>query len=905
MSSTTRSGQPAVAITPNSLRDALRSEAMRIEADPQTNSVFSLAQTLFMDLADGFRELDGFREAIGSIHAGLAEQRAEKFRAQHYPDTGGDRWDNVRAWLDAAAAKGFDAYKTAIETTRGGIVFTAHPTFSLSQATRKAFAVRVADPTAANIKGLTAAIHREDPKWPDQISLTGEHGEVQDVIAHAQDALTTYVDLIAEHARTNFPDTWRTLAPAPPTIATWVGYDLDGRTDIHWSNSIAFRLKEKARQLEVYAERVAALIDHNPGHDWLDQLQAQLEQAVHKTRIKDSTTPDALASQLVSLRALMTTCQLGTARIHLRVNAAQIRAVINRDLGLETEDQELGRLALAELSRKASEETRHSVSFGDLFLEQSTARRQFMMCAQILKHIDVGSPIRFLIAESENPATVMGALYLARQYGVDGALDISPLFETPEALETGGRFMGRLLEEREFVDYVRTRGYMSVQLGFSDSGRFIGQIAGNMAIERIHNLIGRALQAKAPGVGLLIFNTHGESMGRGAWPGTLEQRFNHLLTPWTRTGFVKRGIDCIHEVSFQGGDGFLHFATGDLARATFAGFCSHLVTIPEGSGDDLYYVHTDFVWDFYRSLRSWHEELLANPDYTRLLGDFAPAFVPRAGSRQTRRSGTFMGPRSVRAISHNAMLQQLGIPMNTSGGIGSSIGREIERFVELANQSERMNSLVMLAMKARMLTTTPAVRGYAAVYDPGVWLGLARRANPDCLSHYGRVATALESYETPMGILRIVNWLSLDLARFDRAIAQLDDAPSTDARHEMRSDMHSLHAIRQAVMMYAIYLAGQMPGLSPRHDTSIEDIMELVTSMRLTEAVDRLRTIFPSALTGTDKLGQLEETGSVPLDGGERGYDELHRKIIDPLEAASDILRRISLALAHEYAAHG
>lgn len=53
----------------------------------------------------------------------------------------------------------------------------------------------------------------------------------------------------------------------------------------------------------------------------------------------------------------------------------------------------------------------------------------------------------------------MGALHLARQYGVDHALDISPLFETPEALETGGRFVERLLEEAAFRDYVRTRGY--------------------------------------------------------------------------------------------------------------------------------------------------------------------------------------------------------------------------------------------------------------------------------------------------------------------------------------------------------------------------------------------------------------------------------------------------------------
>ncbi|HCJ18662.1 MAG TPA: phosphoenolpyruvate carboxylase, partial [Hyphomonas sp.] len=285
--------------------------------------------------------------------------------------------------------------------------------------------------------------------------------------------------------------------------------------------------------------------------------------------VLDSVIPeaeDSLAADLMAVRAQVEALQLGTARIHLRVNAAQVRTVINRDLGLQTEDRELGRLALAELAQKARKSKPVQVNFADLFLEQSTARRQFMMCAQILKHIDSGSVIRFLIAESENPATVMGALYLARQYGVDDKLDISPLFETPEALETGGRFIERLLEEPEFLAYVQQRGYLSIQLGFSDAGRFIGQVAADMAIERIHNLIARALAAKGVNVDLLIFNTHGESMGRGAWPGTFEQRFDHLLTPWTRGGARARGLQLRHEVSFQGGDGFLHFANPALAE---------------------------------------------------------------------------------------------------------------------------------------------------------------------------------------------------------------------------------------------------------------------------------------------------------------------------------------------------
>jgi hypothetical protein len=43
------------------------------------------------------------------------------------------------------------------------------------------------------------------------------------------------------------------LRPCFASVATWVGYDLDGRTDIRWWHSLVFKLGEKARQLNAYA----------------------------------------------------------------------------------------------------------------------------------------------------------------------------------------------------------------------------------------------------------------------------------------------------------------------------------------------------------------------------------------------------------------------------------------------------------------------------------------------------------------------------------------------------------------------------------------------------------------------------------------------------------------------------
>lgn len=926
-------------------QDFLRQEATRIDADPLTNSVFSLAQTLFRKLEAGDTSLASLAKLSEEVHLSLIETRAAAFRERHAGANPDAAWAPVRARLEAAAAEGLEAYRALVETQTGGIVFTAHPTFALSDELRAAMAAFAVKPDAARRGAMKKLITADMRGWNSAITLESEHREAQAALEHAAAAQAAYAALVLEVARSAFPKDWRTLQPFLPTLASWIGYDLDGRTDIPWYRSIAFRLAEKAEQLSRYAAALDAILKDVKGARGLAALPGRLRQAGglawNHTQLfsKDLSDPDTLveaaneltaedehrltdigeitaaidaalpelddkvAARLMVLRAQMQAQQLGTARIHLRVNAAQVRTVLARDLGLETEDRLLGRVALSELAQKARKSKPKAVNFADLFREQSTARRQFMLCAQILKHIDSGSVIRFLIAESENPATVMGALYLARQYGVADKLDISPLFETPEALETGGRFIERLLEEDEFVAYVQQRGYLSIQLGFSDSGRFIGQVAASMAIERIHNLILRALAARGANVSLLIFNTHGESMGRGAWPGTFQQRFDHLLTPWTRAGSAARGVAILHEVSFQGGDGFLHFATPELAEATYAAWCeSRLAPAPEAV-DDPFYTRTDLVWDFYRSLRAWHERLFGNADYGRLLGSFAAGLVVRAGSRQKKRTGGPIGPAALRAISHNATLHQLGVPVNTAAGIGSSLQRESERLANLIRQSPRLKGLILLASRARELTSLPALRAYAAVYDPSVWVAHARPASPEKAGAYRAAYYVLRTDETAASIARIANQFSIDLGRFDRLLAQVEGVPTAEARHEGRMDMHVLHAIRQALIMKAIAVAGSIPRISERHDVSQRDIIRMVADMRLQEAIEVLTGIFPRSGGEDDALSGLTETGSGQTSG--YGYDRIHQGIIAPLDEIDRALHGISLAITHAYEAFG
>ena len=923
--------------------------AQRVHTDPLTNSVFALAQSMFLDLEEGHTSLEELGELIDRTHLELARDRAARLRDRHGYLSDPDPWICIREKLEAAASAGFESFSRYASQPLGGVVFTAHPTFAISPRLRAAIASQAQGPSALACEELAAAVSDDPCAWNSAITLEAEHEEVQRALANAATAQKRYAQLIYDVARQYFPASWRHIRAGLPTLASWVGYDLDGRTDISWSKSFSLRLSEKARQLAYYAGAVREIISESDPCG-LVLLAEKLEVAAHAARrqseafsenlgdpqmlvaasyslqdkscLKDSSqilcaldeairlsADDDQAFDLLVLRAQAELLSLGTAHIHLRVNAAQISAVIEQELNLETDDQSSGRLALAALARRAASPDPVGSGLGDVFLEKSTARRQFMLCMQIFKHIDNSSPIRFLIAESENPATVMGALYLARHYKVEHQLDISPLFETPEALESGGRFIERLLDEEEFRKYLARRGYLSVQLGFSDSGRFIGQVAANMAVERIHNVILRALAERMPGIGLRLFNTHGESMGRGAWPGGIRQRFDHLLSPWTRMNAARLGVPVIHEVSFQGGDGYLHFAGPKLAESSLVHWCSHVLDDPEPQvRDDPFYTDTDLVWDFYRGLRRWHERLFANPDYERLLSDFSPGLIVVAGSRQNRRpeAGAGGGVRKLRAIPQNAQLQQMAIPLNTACGIGSALMRETERLADLVNRSRRMRNLLEAAWRARSLTSLPVLRSYGQVYDPDTWIAHARYPGGRSSERAGAcrvVYAALRSGETTMCVSRSANILSTDLERFDALLEQLSDAPTARRRHQERATLHALHAIRQALMMRAFALVGRVPRISQRHGIDSAGIVRLVTALRIRECRDLLIQIFPAAGERDEGLSALVEARLGSAEA--RGYDHIHEEIIRPLTRIDSLLHRISLCLNHPYDACG
>ncbi len=942
-------------------RERLTHYADNIHADPMTNSVQKLAHDLSVLLEDGRVSLNTISKLMAVIGGQALVQRADRFNENHIDNNG---LMNILSMgpmqspdEDFQSSKDkeedFQSFKDKYEQTRAGVVFTGHPTFAISRAIRADFTEYVCaqksnDKTDEGARQrLLSCQHRPD----DEITITSEHEDVRNAIHHAAGAVTGINRKILMTAKKKFPTQWQDLCPQPISVATWVGYDLDGRTDIHWGQTLTIRLLEKAEQLENYATALKAIslkdktLNLTSLHDrisasaLLTREQADLFAgdlndpaivvaaanaltASHKDKII-SLTPimeeisvlieesrdEEVQVELCLLRAQMKAMGLGVARIHLRVNAAQVRSALKHDFGILSDDDFMGRSTLAIAADQARSTKVNMINFTSVFLEQMTARRQFMLCAQILKHIDADTPIRFLIAECEAPSTVMGAVYLARLYGVEEKLDISPLFETPEALERGGRFLERLLQEEEYRKYIQARGRISIQLGFSDSGRFMGQIAADLAIERLHILLARALKTyKIKNVEALIFNTNGESMGRGGYAGPIEDRLHHLITPWTRATFLDANIHVNAESAFQGGEGFLHFYNDEIATRTMDEIFRISFQHYDFDRSDAFYSDINFSWDFYRGVKAWQEDLFNHPDYTTTIAAFGQKFLFTTGSRKTRRQrkgSADMSPRALRAIPHNAILQQMAIPANVACGCGSAIRQEADRFVEFTQKSDRMSRLMGMAEQARNLTSLPAFLGYANIHNATYW---TRRATTPNASKRGQnylaIAGQLADQKVYTALCRLANHFAHDLSAFDEVLKNIHGDTRKTERHEDRLELHILHALRQSVIMYALILVTDLPEFSGRHDVTRSDLIDLVLHLQFDDLTGLLDEIFPVFRPEVAALSGIEEETSLDLSK-EGGYPQVHETVKSPLIEIQKIVQETGVALSHFYGAYG
>ena len=904
----------------------------RTRETPLFNPVFQLSLDLSRALEEGELTLDDLTALVAELECDGLKTRANKLRTL------------LAIPSEAApflAEEDFETFQERWERPQLHAVFTAHPTFLLAPAQAEAVALATSAP--GEVDDAVCAV----PPVHTTVTLDHEHKAALAAMARAQDARDVIVARLLEEALRCWPDQWRALRPLPFRFASWVGYDMDGRTDIGWHTSIAFRLHEKAERLARYTASLQALDDAHPllatlhpatafararAEDFAGDLSSAEALAAAANRLtgpsgdnllsltpliaaleaEAQTAEPARAVRLLTLAAAMRADGLGMGWIHFRVNAKQLHNAVRRRLGDHEAIDLASKGAIVTLRKLVDEARPLRTNFAALATESSTAIRQFLAMAQILKHIDADAPIRMLVAECEQPATVLAALYFAKLFGVEGKVDVSPLFETETALEHGGRFLDALLAEPAYRAYARTRGRVAVQTGFSDAGRFVGQVPAALAIERLQGRLAEAMAANGLGeIAALVFNTHGESMGRGAHPASFRDRLEWPLSPWARRRFARAGIRLEPEVSFQGGDGYLFFATPELALATLSRIAEQRPAEADlAAPADPFYHRTDVSLDFYRAVKEHQGEHLASRTYARAVTAFGLGLLNPTGSRVSRRQSDInadreMSLRQIRAIPHNAILQQLGYPVNVIAGIGTAADGNREEIAALLTESARGAQILRLVRAANALASIKTVAAFGELFNSAYWASRTYRGTED---HLAGSCAALAEYlvgDDRTGVFRrLASRLRIDALKFHRLLELLpDETDDTEAREHVRRRIGVLQALRLTLLQHMFLKVVAVPAFSRANDISRGDVIEMVMTLRVDEALAQLRRAFPVRIPGPRDF-PLDEPSDYP-DGGEEGYGAYERDFMTPIARAQELSLRIATAIANEFGAHG
>jgi phosphoenolpyruvate carboxylase len=920
---------------PDLLQDLLgrlRAAREAAAADPFGDPVLLVALDISRAMDEGRITAGALAGLIARMARDAAADRARRLAA--YAGMGEDA-----AALEAVAARlvrpdpddspvPFAAFREAVERIRFAAVFTAHPTFSLPPATGAAIAAAACGTPLP--EGLA---HRPAPP-----TLEEEFAQAVAAMARGRDALDALSAALLAAGQAVWGDRALALLPRPVVLSSWVGYDTDGRTDIGWQDTFRLRLRMKGLQLARLAERLeplgacaapivarareaaAAVAAQEAAAPAIPDAEATRAFALAMLAGQEAAlgtpapllalfpaaiaaAPDAAARRALAVqRAGLAAHGLALAHTHVRLNATQVHNALRQRLGIVAapEDRAARRGLLAQVNAALAEVEPVPVDYGALLAEQASAVRLVMTVAQVLKHVDGSQPVRFLIAETETGYTLLAALWLARRFGIADRVEISPLFETADALERGERVLEEALRSPHYRDYLRAHGRLCLQFGYSDSGRYVGQLAASYLAERLKIRLAEQMRRHGlEGIELVLFDTHGESIGRGGHPESLADRFAYLSPPAARAALAEAGLPLREETAFQGGDGYLLFGTGGLALATVARIAEHAFA-PAVAAADPIYEEADWSTDFFATIRREMAALVEDPGYAALLGAYGPGLLDRTGSRPAARQVQGMGgpariahPQQLRAIPNNAILHQMGFLANTLHGLGAAAAANPETFADLAQRSPRFARALAMARRAAACSDLGVLRAGVDMLDPSPWLdraGFTKRAGRrEALT---AVAMALERLGLSPATRRMFRRLQAD---HQALRAAWPDLPAMGDRLVLA------HAVRLCIVQRLWLLAVALPDFSPRHGETRDSLVARLLQLDVPPVLDLLAAIFPAVPDAASGLDFGEP--AAPREGA--SYAAEHATILAPMAEFFALVRECSAVVAHEVGAFG
>ena len=129
-----------------------------------------------------------------------------------------------------------------------------------------------------------------------------------------------------------------------------------------------------------------------------------------------------------------------------------------------------------------------------------------------------------------------------------------------------------------------------------------------------------------------------------------------------------------------------------------------------------------------------------------------------------------------------------------------------------------------------------------------------------------------------------------------------DEAPHPE-REQVRRTIGVLQALRLALLQHMFLKAVSIPVFSRANDISREDVLEMVFSLRVDDALAQLRRAFPVEFPSPKDFA-MDAPADYP-DAEAEGYAAIARDYIDPIERANSLMLRLTIAIANQFGAHG
>ncbi len=428
---------------------------------------------------------------------------------------------------------------------------------------------------AAEIAGIREDILGLWQTTPVRAARPSPLDEVQNGLYFFQATLMEVVpdvyDELARALATYYPErTWH----LPPFLrfGSWMGGDRDGNPFVTASTTRAALGAARAAAQSEYRQRLEALseqLSHSVEElGASDEFLASLAADASANPYLHHTLSERYPQELYRQKLLFAIRKLGDSSYRseeglladLRVIQASLAAQGARSVAhgrLQRLIRQVEAFGLNMASLDVREHSgRHAEVLAEIFARRGTAsdyltlpqsQRRALLTGELLKEpalpvpvgdlssqaretIDTFATIRqahdwygpdsvstYVVSVTQAPSDILAVQLLAREAGLEGTLDIVPLFETVPDLKAAPSIMAELFTNPAYSEHLRARGRnQQIMVGYSDSNKDSGYLAANWALYRAQRALAHTCQEHR--VALELFHGRGGTIERGGGP---------------------------------------------------------------------------------------------------------------------------------------------------------------------------------------------------------------------------------------------------------------------------------------------------------------------------------------------------------------------------------------------------